>query len=147
MNFTTLKSIPLIVFMFTLTTSFSQDKVKWAFEYDNQSSTVFFTAELKEHWHLYSQYIDENLGPIPTTFEFIDNENVSRVGVVKENNVKTIFDENFGGNLEIIEGKAVFSQEIVLKRPTTLKGTILFMLCDDKGCLPPDVKEFEIEIN
>lgn len=147
MNFTALKSIPLIVFIFTLSTSFGQDKVKWTFDYDNQSSTLIFTAELKDHYHLYSQFIDENLGPVPTTFEFVENDNYTRIGKVKENNVKIVFDENFGGSLGIIEEKAVFSQEIVLNRPTIVKGNILFMLCDDNGCLPPDVEEFEIEIN
>jgi thiol:disulfide interchange protein DsbD len=130
-----------------LSNVFGQDEVKWTFDYDNQSNKVLFKAELKQHWHLYSQFIDENLGPIPTTFEFSENEHVRLVGSVKENIVQTVYDENFGGSLDIIEGKAVFSQEVILERPTTLKGSVLFMLCDHNGCLPPDVVEFEIEMN
>lgn len=139
--------VSIFMFVLTLSSAIAQGEVKWTFYYDNQLSTVFFKAELYNNYHLYSQYLDENLGPIPTTFEFIDNEFVGRVGAVKENNVKTVFDENFGGNVEIIEEKAIFSQEITLSRPTTLKGSILYMLCDDKGCLPPDVVEFEIKMN
>ena len=138
-------NIMLIFFM--LSNVLGQDEVKWTFNYDNQSNKVFFKAELKQHWHLYSQFIDEDLGPIPTTFEFSENEYVRRVGAVKENNVQTVYDENFGGSLDIIEGKAVFSQEVILEGPTTLKGSVLFMLCDHNGCLPPDVVEFEIEMN
>ena len=127
-----IKLILSITFISILFSSYSQDEVKWSFSFDSETNRVLFTADLKPEWHLYSQFIDENLGPIPTTFEFSDNENVSRVGEVKENNVKTVFDENFGGNLDIIEGKAVFSQEVTLNKPTIFKGSILFMLCDDK---------------
>lgn len=139
--------VSFFVFVFMLSNLFGQDEVKWTFDYDKQSNKVFFKAELKQHWHLYSQFIDENLGPIPTTFAFSENAYVRRVGAVKENNVQTFFDENFGGSLDIIEGEAVFSQEIILERPTTLKGSVLFMLCDHNGCLPPDVVKFEIEMN
>lgn len=139
--------VSFFVFVFMLSNLFGQDEVKWTFDYDKQSNKVFFKAELKQHWHLYSQFIDENLGPIPTTFAFSENAYVRRVGAVKENNVQTVFDENFGGSLDIIEGEAVFSQEIILERPTTLKGSVLFMLCDHNGCLPPDVVKFEIEMN
>lgn len=139
--------VSFFVFVFMLSNLFGQDEVKWTFDHDKQSNKVFFKAELKQHWHLYSQFIDENLGPIPTTFAFSENAYVRRVGAVKENNVQTVFDENFGGSLDIIEGEAVFSQEIILERPTTLKGSVLFMLCDHNGCLPPDVVKFEIEMN
>jgi hypothetical protein len=147
MIFMASRIITIIMFIFMLSNVFGQDEVKWTFDYDNQSNKLLFKAELKQNWHLYSQFIDENLGPIPTTFEFLENEFVSRVGAVKENNVQTVYDENFGGSLDIIEGKAVFSQEVILERPTTLKGSVLFMLCDHNGCLPPDVVEFEIEMN
>jgi len=147
MNTSVVKALLVLLLISFSSLLYSQDEVKWHFDYDSQTSTVRFKAELKEHWHLYSQFIDENLGPIPTTFEFIKNDDLIRLGKIKETNVKVVFDENFGGYLQIIEGSAVFSQEIILKRPTVLKGSVLFMLCDENGCLPPDVEEFEVYIN
>lgn len=142
-----IKSFVSVFFILTLSNTFAQDEVNWSFDFDNQTNELVFTAELKEHWHLYSQFIDENLGPIPTTFEFEENEFYHRTGDVKEMNVKTIMDENFGGELDILEGKVVFSQGIVHQAPTNIKGSILYMLCDDKGCLPPDVIDFNIKVN
>jgi len=147
MRLNSLKLLPTLLLTFTVFFAFSQDEVKWSFSYNSDASCALFSAELKDGWHLYSQFIDEDLGPIPTTFDFLDNANLSRIELVKESNVKTVYDENFGGDLGILEGKAIFSQQILVKESTILKGTVLYMVCNDKGCLPPGVEEFEIEIN
>ena len=144
MFYNVLSSLVLVMFAFAAN---GQDEIKWSFQFDRAENRIEFKAELKEHWHLYSQHVDENLGPIPTEFTFEENKSVERIGDIDEQEVKTIFDENFGGQLDILEGTAIFTHKIKWSTPTIVKGSILYMLCDDKGCLPPDVIDFEIELN
>ena len=144
MLYNTLSSIVLVMSAFG---SKCQDEIKWSFQFNRAENSIEFKAELKEHWHLYSQHIDEQLGPIPTEFKFEENTSLERIGEIEEQAVKTIFDENFGGQLDILEGTAIFTQKIKWLTPTILRGSILYMLCNDKGCLPPDVIDFEVELN
>lgn len=139
----------LFIFQLYAVISFTQNndsKISWEFVFDSEKNTAFWSAKLAPGWHIYSQYLDHNLGPIPTEFSFEDNEAIQDISAVTEPTVQPVFDANFGSELIYHSDTVTFSSSIIYTAPTFLKGNILFMLCNDKGCLPPRIKEFNISI-
>lgn len=106
-----------------------------------------FHANIKEGWHLYSQYLVGD-GPVPTTFTFNQSKNYSLIGKVKEGKAKTMYDPNFDMQISYFEGKTIFNQEIKnnTKEKQKVSGTIEFMVCDDTMCYPPEVIEFSVDL-
>lgn len=126
--------------------TFSQEEVSWSFHYDRSNESIVIEADIAEGWHLYSQNIDKNVGPVPTTFEFIENSEINIVGKTTEPQSITKYDENFGGELSFFEDKVVFNQKVKVSNSTTLKGVVTYMICNDEICLPPKEVEFEVVI-
>ena len=127
--------------------TFSQENVAWTLHYDNSTESIVIEADIEEGWHLYSQNIDKNVGPVPTTFEYIENPAINIIGKTTEPQSITKFDENFGGELSFFEGKVVFNQKIKVLNSTIQKGVITYMICNDEVCLPPKDVEFEVVID
>ena len=49
------------------------EPVKWKTEHKQVSDTEFdliFTAKIDDKWSIYSQYLEGDDGPIPTSFEY-----------------------------------------------------------------------------
>lgn len=126
--------------------TFSQENVSWSLHYDNSSESIMIEADIAEGWHLYSQNIDENVGPIPTSFEFMGNTEIQILGKTTEPQSITKYDENFGGELSFFEDKVVFNQKVKVSNSTILKGIVTYMICNDEICLPPKEVEFEVII-
>lgn len=134
-----------ILFSFQI---FSQDReVKWYFSFNERNSEIEMKAEIAKGWHLYSQVVDENAGPVATEFEFIANEKFSLVGVVSEPSSIKAYDENFEATLNYFENQVVFKQKVKSKSRTNIAGSVLYMVCNETMCLPPIVEEFSIEIH
>ncbi len=138
--------------IFTLS-SFSQvyDPVKWKFETKKVSETEYdliFTATIEDHWHLYSQFLDNNDGPIATSFNFDENKDCECIGKVKEGKPKVEFDPNFEMDLKFFEKKAVFTQRVKKKTDakTAMKGWLEFMVCNETMCLPPEQIDFKFDL-
>lgn len=133
---------------FLLNTSIlAQEEIMWEFDYNADSNQVNLKASLKEHWHLYSQHIDENAGPVATTFTFEENENITLIDSVREPKGEEVYDDNFLSTLTLLSDEVLFIQKLNVEKNTVLKGKVLYMVCDDKGCLPPSVTPFEIKVN
>lgn len=127
------------------------DPVQWSFESKKINATEYdlvFTAQVNKGWFIYSQYLESNEGPIPTSFEFEENEKVEFVGEIKEEgHKKEGFDDIFGMNLIKFSDQVTFTQRIRLKgKLNKIDGSLEFMTCDDERCLPPLTVEFEIEL-
>lgn len=118
----------------------------WNYLYNPASEEVQITAEIAEGWHLYSQHIDNELGPIPTSFEFQENPAVQLIGETVEPESIKEYDPNFEGDLNFFKDEVTFVQKVKLQRPTTILGTVTFMVCNDVMCLPPVDELFKIEI-
>jgi len=107
---------------------------------------LHFKAEIEEGWHLYSQFLESDEGPVATAFYF-ENSNFERIGKVAESeNIKTTFDKVFEMELSYFEGSAEFVQTI----KTTEKSARLeyeFMVCNDVMCLPPEFNEIVFDLN
>ncbi len=127
------------------------DPVKWKFETKKISETEYdliFTATIEDHWHLYSQFLDNSDGPIATSFNFDENKDCECIGKVKEGKPKVEFDPNFEMDLKFFEKKAVFTQRVKKKTDakTAMKGWLEFMVCNETMCLPPEQVDFKFDI-
>lgn len=142
-----MKGILIIISLFVSVLSYAQDEVKWNFSFNSETSSIEIKAEIQEGWHLYSQNIDNDLGPIPTSFEFLTNENFKIVGETIEPKPIKEYDENFEGELDFFKTEVVFTQKIENISATTISGVVTFMVCNDVMCMPPVDLEFTITIN
>ncbi|RLD42540.1 MAG: disulfide bond formation protein DsbD [Bacteroidetes bacterium] len=116
------------------------EPVKWQFSSNKISDTEYelvFTADIEQHWHLYSQ--DIPMAPPATTFIFEEGDGFELVGkVTEESKVIEEFDPNFDMVLKYFAYKAVFKQKVkLLSEGAVVKGYLNYMCCDDTKCLPP----------
>jgi len=129
-----------------------QDPVKWnysATKNSDQEYTLVISASLAPSWHIYSMNTP-NGGPVPTTFSFKKNPLVTIQGKTTETGkAKTIHDDIFGIDVKYYGETVSFAQVIKLKSPvkTNLSGTVKYMVCNDKMCLPPKTVPFNIQLN
>ncbi len=142
-----IKSIFLILLCLCSFLTFSQEKVVWSSHYDNSSETLLIEANIAEGWHLYSQNISVEIGPVPTTFEFEENSAIKIIGKTTEPESIREYDENFGGELNFFKNKVVFEQKMKVFESTSVKGLVTYMICSDTVCLPPKDVEFVVQIN
>ena len=89
-------------------------------------------------------------GPEPTSFSFSKNPLIKLQGKVDEKGkLETQYDPNFKSTLKFYNKQVDFVQKISKKSkaPTTLKGTVTFMVCNERKCLPPKDVPFSIKID
>jgi hypothetical protein len=124
--------------------------VSWTYSSKKINAKTYelhLTATIGDKWHVYSQ--DAGNGPIPTSFVFTANPLVTETGKVKEvGTEEKVFDPNFNSTLKYYEHTVDFVQVIKLRSPikTIVKGTLTFMVCSDKLCLPPKDIPFSISV-
>jgi hypothetical protein len=126
--------------------------VKWNFtvkKISDKEAELVFTADIGKGYHVYSQDLNPDAGPIPTTFVFTPDKNYAVDGKVTESKSIEIFDANFGVNLKYFTGIATFVQKIKLNgtKPFKVSGTVTFMVCDDTRCYPPEDVTFSFDVN
>lgn len=135
-----------ILFLFLSFQSFGQGKVKWSYEYNSTNDVIELKAVIAEGWHLYSQHINNDIGPIPTEFEFKENPSVKFVGKTNEPESIKEYDQNFEGDLNFFKDEVVFTQKVDVDAPTEVVGTVTYMVCNDVMCMPPKDEIFRITI-
>ena len=126
-----------------------EDPVSWAFGSKKISSTeavVYLKATIEDGWHVYSQNVKPG-GPIKTTIKFAPSKEFSKVGVTAEPKAITKYEKTFAMNVSYFENEVVFSQKVKLvKGQALVKGTIEFMTCNDRKCLPPSEIPFSVQV-
>ncbi len=130
---------------------FAQNPVKWSFdakEVGNGLYDLIFTANIDDGWYTYSQFLESNDGPEPTSFTFKEAPHYQLVGNATEGGDKFKgFDEAFGMNLTKFKHKATFTQRVrVTDTSKPITGYIRFMVCDEAKCLPPKDKDFSFTL-
>jgi len=144
-----MRAVLLLFFLFTFSfTSFAQlEPVKWSFKAEKVSDgeyDIIFTASIDKGWSVYSPLMEAEDGPIPTTFEFYNND-IKEVGETREaGNKKETFDANFGMDLVKFSGRAKFTQRVKVDDSKKVVGVLTYMTCDEESCLPPEDVSFEI---
>lgn len=127
------------------------DPVSWNFtskKLANNSYELHLTATIEKGWHIYSQTTPAG-GPIPTAFTFTKNPLITMAALPKESGKLEQHNEPlFGVNVKQFSDKVDFIQPVKLKASVlaTIKGTVEFMVCNDKTCLPPKVVPFSVAL-
>jgi len=117
--------------------------IKWTTSVEKVSDSQYdlvATAKLDDKWHLYSQYLANDDGPIATAFSFKDSLNTYQlIGKTREGEGHTLHDKVFDMVIKFFEKEAVFKQRINLltDKKLVLNESVYFMVCDDANCLPP----------
>jgi thiol:disulfide interchange protein DsbD len=144
-------SLFTLLTVFTLT-SFAQilDPIQWSTRTEKISDDevmLIWEARLEPGWHLYSQHIPEG-GPVPTEFAVLEASGLEPYGEVMEGTPIEEYDPNFMMELKYFGDKAVFKQKakITGTGTVTANGEILFMVCDETQCLPPDYYDFSFSV-
>ncbi len=143
--------IGFFVILLSTINAFSQGPVSLSYRAQklaNNTYELHITASIQDGWHLYSQFSDDK-GGVPASIHFTKNPLVIFEGKVKEEGkLKSNFEELFGVTVKYFEDKVDFVQVIKLKGKlkTNIAGTISYMVCNDKECMPPTTKKFSILI-
>ena len=116
------------------------DPVSWQFQTKKISDNeydIIFRANIDNKWAVYSQFVEEG-GPLPTIFNFEENNGYQLVDAVVESDVnkETKHDKVFDMEVSKFYNEAVFTQRIkVLSDQFDVNGTIEYMTCDDEQCI------------
>ncbi|MBX2934845.1 MAG: hypothetical protein KF825_11400 [Ferruginibacter sp.] len=124
--------------------------VTWTYSAKKVADKVYeihMTANIDGNWHLYAQ--DAGEGPEPTTFSFTANPLITFDGKVKEvGKLEKSYDKNFNSVLKYYAKKVDFVQKVKVKSSaaTVVKGTVNYMVCNDRQCLPPKDVPFSVKV-
>lgn len=136
----------LIFFLSSSFGAFSQEVVTWVGNYNSDLAQVEIKATIKEGWHLYSQNIDNSVGPVPTTFTFPSSDDFQLKGKVNEPLAIQKYDENFEATLDFFEKEVTFTQKLDVFKASNLDAVVTFMVCNETMCLPPTDYKIKIEL-
>lgn len=136
-----------VFFSFLSTWAFGQEKIQWSFAYLAFPSSIQISAKIENGWHLYALDLDPSIGPVPTQIVLEKNKLVKELHPFEASTkAKQSYDPNFGAEVSYFENNFEARNRIKVKKPTTVKGELTYMLCDDKRCLPPQTVPFEIKV-
>lgn len=106
------------------------------------------TADIADHWYVYSQNLRNDDGPIATAV-VLDEKGAWKATKENKEDGDRIrgYDELFGMNITKYKHHMVIEQTITTdQNPTAIKGYITFMSCNDHQCLPPTDVAFEVKL-
>ncbi len=132
---------------------FSQVKqpAKWNFAAKKINATTYevhLTASLEGGWHIYSQTTPAG-GPVATKIKFSSNPLITIDGSAKEvGKLEQKHEAIFGVDVKQFSNKVDFVQVVKLKGKvkTNITGSVDYMTCNDRECLPPATQKFSIAI-
>ncbi len=122
--------------------------VSWSFTTEPISGDEYylvFEAQIDPGWAVYSQYLESDDGPIATTVTIENAGHFERIGKPEEEktNRKEAYDPLFDMTLAKFTKQMVIRQKVKVKDLSkTIEGTLTYMTCDDKRCLPPEDVSF-----
>lgn len=128
------------------TAQIRKDPTSWSVKVDKQPAkvgdivSIRIQVSIADSWHIYSNDLDPNIGPLPTSFKFPASDSYTLVGKTTPEGVQEVYEEVWSSKVRQFENKAVFLQKIKLLKPTaTFAGTAEYMSCSSKDgtCLPP----------
>jgi thiol:disulfide interchange protein DsbD len=128
-----------------------QDPVDWSYAVKKVSADTYTftaTAHIEGDWHIYSQTTGKG-GPVPTKINFNKNPLVTIVGATKEvGKVEQVYDDLFKTTVRYIGETATYTQTLKVRGgiKTNISGFVAYMVCDDRQCLPPSKKTFDLKL-
>lgn len=132
---------------------FSQamDPIKWEAKYKDlggNTGEITITATIEHKWHLYSQNVAPDAGPIPTLFTWSGAKNFQPEGKTEEEGAREDYDKQFGAKIASFENKAIFKQKIKRTNAKAFNTVIKveYMTCNDMQCLPPKTVDLNLSV-
>ncbi|NBB20064.1 thioredoxin fold domain-containing protein [Runella sp. CRIBMP] len=133
-------AILLLLLVSVSTFSQIQNHAKWSFEVPKKEVKVGdvieikFNADIDPTWHLYSTEFEVKDGPNPTEFAFKPNDSYQLVGKIKPVGFHKFYEEVWGGNTSVAEGKGSFVQKVkILKVAPQIEVAISYQTCQNDG--------------
>lgn len=132
-------------------TSFGQilKPVKWSYaskKINDKEAVLFIKATIEDGWHIYSMTVPEN-GPQATAFSFSSSKAYQLNGKTQAPKPIVKHDPTFDMEVGYYKKSVVFQQNVKLSQSSpTVKGTLTYMVCNDKQCLPPEEVAFSIPV-
>ena len=126
--------------------------VKWTSATKQTGDNTFelqMTATMEDGWHVYSTTQGEDSGGIglPTEFTWKDNKDLKMVGPIQERGkLLDVINELIDAREKYFADKVTFVQKVEAANATTAVTEVMFQVCNDEGCLPPDYKTFEFKL-
>jgi thiol:disulfide interchange protein DsbD len=107
---------------------------------------LMLTAQLQPGWHIYHFELPSDEGPLPTELRLEPSDAFRVKGGWDAPEPVEEYDPNFGVTVRHHSGTVRFTTllEPRLKGPFEVRGTVEYMLCDDRTCLPPTVVPFRV---
>jgi hypothetical protein len=123
--------------------------VHWSYaakKINKHEAVLFLKATIDEGWHIYSQTVKDG-GPVKTAFTFTPSTAYTLIGGTIEPMPITRNEKVFNMNVSYFEKSVIFQQKVKLSADQiTVNGTLEYMTCNDKQCLPPEDIDFTIEV-
>jgi hypothetical protein len=123
--------------------------VHWSYaakKINKNEAVVFLKATIDDGWHIYSQTVKDG-GPIKTSFTFSPSAAYTLIGTTIEPMPITKNEKVFNMDVSYFEKSVIFQQKVRLKaNQIIVKGTLEYMTCNDKQCLPPEDIDISIEV-
>jgi opacity protein-like surface antigen len=124
--------------------------VTWTFsakKIADKTYEVHMTANISGKYHMYAQKNSDAV--VPVSFTFTKNPLLALQGGVKEvGKLVSKYEAMFKTKVNYYEGKVDFVQVVKTKvaAPVSVKGTLNYMVCDDRQCLPPTDVDFDVKV-
>lgn len=139
------------VALLALTSMAQHNPVKWngsAKKINSNEYVVDISASIEGGWYVYSQNLESDLGPVPTSLEFEDGD-IEVIGDASEKgNRKEGMDKAFGMNVIKYLDNVTFSQKIkVPSGKDVVECIVSFMTCNGEMCLPPKDVSVSVVLN
>jgi Disulphide bond corrector protein DsbC len=141
----------IFLMMFTILVNAQvYNPVKWshtAVRIADKTYELHLTASIEGNWRMYAQ--DAGKGPEPTTISFTINPLLSFDGKVNEvGKLEEFYDKNFKSVSKYYSSNVDFVQKVKIKSPiaTVVKGTVSYVVCNDRQCLAPTGVPFAINV-
>lgn len=143
--------LPFVFFACSAQPGGAVDPVKWSGNLVKVEEGVYqmtINATIEDGWYVYSQNIDPEVGPVPTSFMYNEAEGLELIGATEETSskVKEGLDPIWEAEIKKFGHDAKFVQRFKLTDPSIkISGSLEFMTCNDEMCLPPKYVDFEFD--
>ena len=125
--------------------------VKWSFRSEKKGEGLYdliAEATIEDGWHVYAPGVHEDEGPLPTTLLITEDPNVKLEGKIIEQSSTRLEEDDPYFKMHVVKYKHDLKliQSIKTTGTGPVSGSLEFMCCNNKSCLPPDLKEFTIDL-
>lgn len=129
---------------------YAQSPVSWTFQVkpvDDCHVDFIYKATIQSGWYVYSQYLPNDNGPVATTVNYEQKDNVELVGKATESGHKVEgYDDMFDMNITKFKEDYTITQRVKVKSSKAVKGYLNYMTCDARQCMPPKDVDFSFDV-